>query len=167
MKLLVVTLLRILALSFLLSGCASDYSVTVTNGSVKLDKKFWKQMPNEEAFAQNFEAREKRSGEDFNQVLTVFKSPIRDDQKLGFGIDSNTWVEFMMIHPPSVTLQIRRAHEGYWVMSRQTLAYRPMSGVHSEAYRPFLSAEESRALSLIYSDEVARVRSILDTLVAH
>lgn len=121
-------------------------------------------MANEEAFAENFEAREKRSREEFNQVLTVFKSPIREDQKLGFSADPRTWVEFMVIHPPSVTLQIRVAHQGHWVMSRQTLSSR--SGVNSQEYHPFLSVEESRALSSIYSEDVARTRSILDALVA-
>ena len=167
MKRFLFAAISLLAGFVLLAGCGSDYSVAVTNGSVRLDKKFWKPMANEEAFAKNFEAREKRFGEEFNQVLTVFKHPIRDDQKLGFAIDSKTWVEFMVIHPPSVTLQIRVAHEGYWVMSRQTLVYRAMSGVGSEAYRPFLSAEELRALSLTYSDEVEQTRSILDALVAH
>ena len=103
-------LLTGLALS---SGCGSGYIVDVSNGTVSVDAKFWKPMENPEAFADNFEAREKRPSEVYNQVLTVFKSPIRDDQKLGLALSPGTWCEFMSLHPPAVTLRVRVAHTGH------------------------------------------------------
>ena len=124
-------------------------------------------MANPEAFADNFEAREKRFGEEFNQELTVFKSSIREDQKVGLELVPGTWVEFMIVHPPAITLEVRVAHREYWVLSRQTLtSTADNSSSGAKTYRPFLSAEESRKLLSVYSDQVARTRSILDALIA-
>jgi hypothetical protein len=60
----------------LLSACASDNHVAVSNGTVTVDGKFWRPMENPEGFAENVEAREKRPGEVYRQVLTIFKAPI-------------------------------------------------------------------------------------------
>lgn len=148
------------------SGCTADYRVDVANGSVAVSREFWKRMKNPEAFAVNFEARDERSGEKYKQVLTVFKAPIRDDQRAGLELFPGTWVEFMVIHPPAITLEVRVAHTRHWVLSRQTLEKRAAARVNSEAYRPFLSTEDSRTLLSVYSDEVARTRSVLNALVA-
>jgi hypothetical protein len=146
-------------------GCSSDYRVDVANGAVEVDRSFWSAMEDPEAFASNFEARAKRQGEEHNQVLTIFKSPIRDDQRVGIELAPGTWAEFMSVNPPAVTLQLRVAHAGHWVMSRQTFAKRGAPRTTPDAPQLNHSQEEAWLLS-VYSDEVARTRSVLDALVA-
>lgn len=145
-------------------GCISSYRVNVANGSVELDRSFWSAMDNPEPFADNFEAREKRMGEQFNQVVTVFKSPIREEQKSGLELSPNTWANVLDVHSPAVTIDLRVAHAGHWVLSRQTFARRSglplgLGGAGSD------KRDQARLLSA-YSDEVERTRSVLEALVA-
>ena len=160
------TIALIVGSLLIISGCFADYRVAVADGVVTVDRAFWKPMPNPEAFADNFEARETRHGDEYGQVLTVFKSAMRADQKSGIEVSSSTWVEFMVVHPPAITIQVRVSHAGHWVMSRQTMSRRSALNAGSQPNSSLLSPEDLRALLVEYSDEIARTRSILEALVA-
>jgi len=123
-------------------------------------------MANPEAFAENFEAKETRIAEEFPQVITVFKAPMRADQRSGVELGSGTFVEFMVVHPGAFTAQVRVDHGGYWVLSRQT--FRPSSDAtdSNPKLNPFPSEQEQRALLAQFGAEVDRTRSVLGALIA-
>jgi hypothetical protein len=150
----------------IVAGCSGDYRVAVAGGTVTVDRALWKPLANPDGFADNFEARERRLGEEYSQVLTVFKAAMRNDQKAGIEVSPGTWVEFMFIYPPAVTFQVRVSHGGHWVMSRQTMSRRSATNAVPPSYIPFLPPDHPRALLGEYSAEIARTRSILDALVA-
>lgn len=146
------------------SACGGDYSVPIASGSVAVASEFWRSMQNPEPFAENFEARVKRPNEEFFQILTVYKAPMRDDQRGDVAFAPSVWVDAMVVHPPAVTLQVRVAHPGHWVLSRQTFSARP--GVDPSALGPFLKPDQARALIAIYEDEIRRTQSTLEAMVA-
>ena len=121
-------------------------------------------MQNPEPFADNFEARSKRSNEEFEQSLTVYKAPIREDQRGDVAIGDRVYADVMVVHPPAVTIQVRVTHASHWVLSRQTFGPRP--GVDPTILGPVLSAAQARALLSVYQDEVRRTQSILEALTA-
>ncbi len=146
------------------ASCVRDYSVAVSDGTVSVARAFWRPIENPEPFAENFEARAKRVNEEFAQVLTVFKAPMREDQRGDAPLPGAAWVDAMIVHPPGVTIQVRVAHRGHWILSRQTFASRP--GVDPTALGPFLEPEQIRLLVGIYSDEISRTRSTLEAMTA-
>lgn len=152
------------ALCVLILACSGDYAVRVSDGTVSVSREFWKPMQNPEPFADNFEARSKQTGEEYEQVLTVYKSPMRADQKGDLELSPTVWIDAMVVHPPAVTIQVRVAHRGHWALSRQTFSARP--GVDAAALGPFLKPEQVRALAAVYEDQILRTRSTLESLSA-
>ena len=56
----------------------------------------------------------------FEQMITVFMNQMTDDRKSGEKITNSEYIEAFVVHPNSVTVQIRVDKGDYWVMSRQT-----------------------------------------------
>jgi len=131
---------------------------------VSVSRQFWRSINNPEPFADNFEAREKRRNEEFAQMLTVFKAPMRTDQRGDVALARRVWVDAMVVHPPAVTIQVRVGHSSHWVLSRQTFA--PRAGVDPSALGPFIRPEQAQAIIATYRDEIDRTRNVLEALVA-
>lgn len=145
-------------------ACGGDYAVRVTDGTVRVSRDFWRTMQNPEPFADNFEARSKRPGEEFFQQLTIYKSPMRDEEQGELELSPRVSIDVFVVHPPNVTVQVRVGHRGHWALSRQTFA--PRTGITPANLGRFLDTELAQSLARIYEDEIRRTQSILEALTA-
>lgn len=154
----------ILMLVATVAGCdrTSTYDVSVGDTAVRLSAQDWKPMDNPEPYAENFEAQILRSGHAFPQVLTIFKLPMSEDRRIGIQISSIEFVEFFVVQPGKLTIQIRVDRGKYWVLSRETFDANKAVSVNVNDYRPVLSEEENRILWNVYQNEVDATRTLIN-----
>lgn len=110
---------------FYFSKTATDtnYLIEVGNKEIAVSKDQWKFVDNssESAYSKNYSAINKKDGEMFEQMITVFLNEMTDDRKSGEKISNSEYIEAFVLHPNSITVQIRVDKGDYWVLSRQTL----------------------------------------------
>ena len=99
-----------------------NYIIKVGNKNIIVSSDKWKFVDNsdESAYSKNYSAINKKDGEEFEQMITVFLNKMTDDRKSGEKITNSEYIEAFVLHPNSVTVQIRVDKGGYWVLSRQT-----------------------------------------------
>lgn len=146
------------------------FVVKVPGGVIRIPASDWKPMENEEAFVVNFEAKAKREGEAYPQVITVFKIPMSDPDRKGIETGRpSEYVEFFVVHPGKVTFTLRIDRGQYWLLSRQTFdGSSPEVPAHVapdvQEYQPFLSKEQNRFFLVSFDLEVKRTRFTLQQL---
>jgi hypothetical protein len=91
-------------------------------GTIVFKKEKWNEIGRSSEFSNNFERREKRYYEKFNQVVTVFKTPMSEGRNSGKLIFKDVRQEIFKFHENSLTCIIRFNKGNYWIMSRQTFA---------------------------------------------
>lgn len=132
--------------------------INVPGKSITLSAADWKPMESPQPFAVNVEARRQMSGEAFPQVVTVFKLAMSESDKVGLKITSTEYVEFFVVHPGKLTLQIRLDKGDYWLLSRQTLEPPQSLGSTVQQYRPFLQEVENQSALQLLDAEVKKTR---------
>lgn len=100
----------------------SNYIIRVgdKNIVVSLDKWKFVDNPNENNYSKNYSALNKKDGEKFEQMVTVFLNRMTDDRKTGKKITNTEYIEAFVVYPYSITVQIRVDKGDYWILSRQT-----------------------------------------------
>ena len=99
-----------------------DYLIDVGNREIAVNQEEWEFVNNSSGstYSKNYSAINKKDGEKFEQMITVFLNTMTDDRKSGEKITNSEYIEAFVVHPNSVTVQIRVDKGDYWVMSRQT-----------------------------------------------
>lgn len=79
-------------------------------------------MTNESAYARNYERRQLREAERFNQVVTIFDLPMTADRRSGAEIAPGEFVEIFKVGTEvnSAVVQVRIDEGDHWLLSRQT-----------------------------------------------
>ncbi len=121
------------------------------------DRSAWTPLENNSSYARNYQRRELRSSERFNQVVTVFETPMTDDRRIGVEVSPGEYLEVFKISHDSVIVQIRRDHERYWLLSRQTFA---LSG-RLAAQNPDAGSDVFQVFRFEFQDEIDETRHLL------
>ena len=112
-------------------------------------------MQNEENYAKNFESRHVTKDEMFPQVVTVFLIVMSPDRRIGTRISDSEHLQFFTVSPGSVTVQVRREKQEYWILSRQTFALNGTSIEHN------YSEADITQLRHRFQNEIDRTRLLL------
>jgi hypothetical protein len=115
----------------------------------------WVAMQNEENYAKNFESRHVTKDEMFPQVVTVFLTVMSPDRRIGTRISDSEHLQFFTGSPGSVTVQVRREKQEYWILSRQTFALNGTSIEHN------YSEADITQLRHRFQNEIDRTRLLL------
>lgn len=138
----------------------NQYSVETSGKSVVVSDQKWKKVDDSETYARNFEAREKTDKETYPQVITVFLNSMSADRMSGKKISENEWLEMFVVHPQTVTVQIRRNKGDYWVLSRQTFSVSEPQLINANPE----SSEQNFALyQIFFQNEIDTTRHVLDS----
>jgi hypothetical protein len=96
------------------------YLVVVPGGALRVPAKDWAPMENKYAWAENFEARRKDPRQVFSRVVTVYKLPMTDSDRLGAVQISPTEHLELYVTDPGILTATVRVHKGaYWLLSRE------------------------------------------------
>lgn len=163
-KNLVMGVLVVIALAvgiFYLADKKSDkYTIKMSGKSVVISDEKWKKSNDPETYAKNFEAREMLGGEAFPQVITVYLNTMTIDRMSGKKISGNEWLEMFVVHPQTVTVQIRRNKGSYWILSRQTFSVSESQLINANPE----SSEQNFALyQNSFQNEIDTTRHVLDS----
>ena len=162
------------------------HTIELPGKTLRLPADEWAPLRNPGPFVVNFSAREKADYEWFPPVVTVFKSPMQSDDRLGVEVAEGEYVEFFVSDPritdplivesvrragglmtEGLTMRVRLDRGGYWIQSRVrfdvskaadcALAEGFAEGL-AEPYRPFLSEDVNRTLIASCESLVKRTR---------
>ena len=111
------------------------------------DPAIWLSMKNETSFARNFERRQLRDNERFQQVVTVFDSPMTAERRSGREIATGEYLEIFRVGDTnSAVVQIRVDRGSHWLLSRQTFWLRELAdrdpGANDQVFSLFQHALE-------------------------
>lgn len=138
----------------------NQYSVKTSGKSIVVSDQKWKKVDDSETYARNFEAREKAGKEVYPQIITVFLNSMSADRMSGKKISENEWLEMFVVHPQTVTVQIRRDKGDYWVLSRQTFSVSEPQLINANPE----SSEQNFALyQTFFQNEIDTTRHVLDS----
>lgn len=137
-----------------------NYTIKMSGKSVVISDEKWEKSDDPETYAKNFEAREMLGREAFPQVITVYLNTMTADRMSGKKTSENEWLEMFVVHPQTVTVQIRRNKGDYWVLSRQTFSVSEPQLINANPE----SSEQNFALyQSSFQNEIDTTRHILDS----
>ena len=138
------------------------HTIELPGKTLRLPADEWAPMRHSEPFAVNFSAREKADYEWFPRVVTVLKSPMQSDDRLGVEVAKGEYVEFFVsdlritdllivesvrssggLVTEGLTMRVRLDRDGYWIQSRvyvrcqQDCGLRPRRGLRRGLNRVF------------------------------
>jgi len=138
----------------------NQYLIKTSGKSIVVSDQKWKKVDDSETYARNFEARDNVGKEAYPQVITVFLNSMSADRMSGKKISENEWLEMFVVHPQTVTVQIRRNKGDYWVLSRQTFSVSEPQLINTNPE----SSEQNFALyQTFFQNEIDTTRHILDS----
>ena len=125
---------KILLISFLLvisfiagvlylnNNVDKDYSITINDNNIIISQNEWRfiESSNPSLYSKNYSAKNKRDGHMFEQTITVFMQNMTSDRKKGEKISNSEYIQAFVVHPNSITVQIRIDKGDYWLLSRET-----------------------------------------------
>lgn len=151
------------AREFLCSSGASVVCARSNSASVEPpapDPSAWVLMENDSSYASNYQRRERRPTERFNQVVTVYDMRMTDDRRVGLEIASGEYLVMFKLSHDSVVVQIRQDHGIYWLLSRQTFSLpRQLTALNPES-----GAGEFQVFRLEFQDQIDETRHFLSQL---
>ncbi len=163
--------------SALKSGSASASAETVggtpitcdvPGKKIQLSREDWIPMTNQEAYAKNFEARQKSEGEVFPKVVTVFLLEMSSDRlaDLGVKISKTEWVRIFHFYPETITVEVSREKGGYWLQSHQVFQLKPIvpQKLETEPRFHLCEGDDFKIKLRMYQREVDRTRFLLDQI---
>jgi len=143
-------------------GVSSDHVVEVAGRKIWLSAARWKSMTNEVEWAVNFEEAGKGSKHEFGRVVTIYKLPMSDGRRLGVRISRQEYLELFVVHPGTVTAQIRIDKGPYWVLSRETFRTPSLVGVDTNRWHS-LSQQEFELARSEFQAEIDSTRYLLQS----
>jgi hypothetical protein len=102
-------------------------------------------MPNEFAFARNFEALVNKSPRQY-QIVTVFLNQMTVDQRSGREIAPSEYLEIFLSNPNELSVLLRRDYGSYWLLSREMFRGIQVGGIDLSSNKPLSAIEEERIL---------------------
>lgn len=83
----------------------------------------WEPMQNEASYARNYSRAIKQTHELFQQVVTIYETPMASDRRKGKEVASGEYVEIFKVgEPTDVVIHIRIDKGRYWILSRQRVS---------------------------------------------
>lgn len=163
-KNLVIGVLVVIVLAlgiFYITGKKSDdYTIKMSGKNVVISEEKWKKVDDPETYAKNFEARKTLERETFTQIITVYLNKMTSDRMSGKKISENEWLEMFVVHPQTVTVQIRRDKGDYWVLSRQTFSISEPQLIN---INPESSEQNFSLYQNFFQNEIDTTRHVLDS----
>lgn len=138
----------------------ANYSIDTGVQTIEVSEEKWKKIEDSDSYAKNFEARNKTSKEEFSQIITVFLNTMTSDRMIGEKITNNEYLQMFIVHPDTVTVQIRNNKTQYWVLSRQTFS---TSDLGLENINPEESKENFNLYRVAFQNEIDSTRFVLDS----
>jgi len=136
------------------------YLIDVGGQTTEVSEEKWKKIEDSDSYAKNFEARNKTSKEEFSQIITVFLNTMTSDRMIGEKITDNEYLQMFIVHPDTVTVQIRSNKIQYWVLSRQTFS---IANLGLENINPEESETNFNLYRVAFQNEIDNTRFILDS----
>ncbi|HLD60716.1 MAG TPA: hypothetical protein VJA27_01105 [Patescibacteria group bacterium] len=138
----------------------NQYLVKTSSKSIIVSDQKYKKVDDSETYARNFEAKEKIGKEAYPQVITVFLNTMSADRMSGKKISENEWLEMFVVHPQTVTVQIRRNKGDYWILSRQTFSVSEPQLINTN---PESSEQNFTLYQNFFQNEIDTTRHVLDS----
>lgn len=139
---------------------SSDYTVKTSGKDIVISDQKWSKSEDPETYARNFEAREKTGKEAYPQIVTVYLNTMTSDRMSGVKISDNEYLEMFVVHPQTVTIQIRKNKGTYWVLSRQTFSVSEPQLIN---INPESSEQNFSLYQNFFQNEIDTTRHILDS----
>ena len=163
-KNLVIGILVVVVLPFgifyLVGKKSDDYTIKMSSKSVIVSENKWQKSDDSKNYAKSFEAREMVWRETFPQVITVYLNAMTTDRMSGKKISENEWLEMFVVHPQTITTQIRENKGTYWVLSRQTFSVSEPQLVN---INPESSEQNFSLYQSSFQNEIDSTRHVLDS----
>lgn len=155
---IVITTLVISGLVLYKNDGDADFTIQTSGKNIIISNQKWLKSENSENYAKNFEAKEKTDKEAFPQMVTIYLNTMTSDRMLGTKISDNEYLEIFVVHPQTVTIQIRRNNGNYWLLSRQTFFVNESSLTN---INPELSEQNLSMYRSFFQNEIDKTRYVL------
>ena len=130
---------------------------------IELSPNDWEKVDDPTNLARNYSEKTLSSAHQFNRMVTVYLSPMSDDQRIGQEYSATEYVEIFIDVPGFVTVQIRIDKGQYWVLSRETFKPKKFPLVDLSSSKLLLSESEKNLLLLTYQLEIDETRLLLNS----
>jgi hypothetical protein len=130
---------------------------------IELSPNDWEKVDDPTNLARNYSEKTLSSAHQFNRMVTVYLSPMSDDQRIGQEYSATEYVEIFIDVPGFVTVQTRIDKGQYWVLSRETFKPKKFPLVDLSSSKLLLSESEKNLLLLTYQLEIDETRLLLNS----
>ena len=130
---------------------------------IELSPNDWEKVDDPTNLARNYSEKTLSPAHQFNRMVTVYLSPILDDQRIGQKYSATEYVEIFIGVPGFVTVQTRIDKGQYWVLSRETFKPKKFPLVDLSSSKLLLSESEKNLLLLTYQLEIDETRLLLNS----
>ena len=130
---------------------------------IELSPNDWEKVDDPTNLARNYSEKTLSSAHQFNRMVTVYLSPMSDDQRIGQEYSATEYVEIFIGVPGFVTVQTRIDKGQYWVLSRETFKPKKFPLVDLSSSKLLLSESEKNLLLLTYQLEIDETRLLLNS----
>jgi len=113
--------------------------------------------------ARNYSEKTLSPAHQLNRMVTVYLSPMSDDQRIGQEYSATEYVEIFIGVPGFVTVQTRIDKGQYWVLSREIFKPKKFPLVDLSSSKLLLSESEKNLLLLTYQLEIDETRLLLNS----
>jgi hypothetical protein len=137
-----------------------EYRVATPSGFVRIPKADWKAVPSAHALGESFEQRRPSTHQGLPRLVTVFKTHMTEDVRIGRSISPTEYLEMEVDASGRLIVQIRVDKGRYWLLSRETLLTPGGPFVDTAVVRA-LTVEESAAAREMFASEIEQTRFLL------
>ena len=130
---------------------------------IELSPNDWEKVDDPTNLARNYSEKTLSPAHQLNRMVTVYLSPMSDDQRIGQEYSATEYVEIFIDVPGFVTVQIRIDKGQYWVLSRETFKPKKFPLVDLSSSKLPLSESEKNLLLLTYQLEIDETRLLLNS----
>ncbi|MDE0790342.1 MAG: CsiV family protein [Woeseiaceae bacterium] len=142
---------------------AEELTLQAPGKTIELSPNDWEKVDDPTNLARNYSEKTLSLVHQFNRMVTVYLSPMSNDQRIGQEYSSTEYVEIFISIPGFVTVQTRTDKGRYWVLSRETFKPKEFSPVNLSSSKLFLSESEKNLLLLTYQLEIDGTRLLLNS----
>ena len=142
---------------------AEELTLQAPGKTIELSPNDWEKVDDPTNLARNYSEKTLSPVHQFNRMVTVYLSPMSNDQRIGQEYSATEYVEIFIGVPGFVTVQTRTDKGRYWVLSRETFKPKEFSPVNLSSSKLFLSESEKNLLLLTYQLEIDGTRLLLNS----
>ena len=142
---------------------AEELTLQAPGKTIELSPNDWEKVDDPTNLARNYSEKTLSLVHQFNRMVTVYLSPMSNDQRIGQEYSATEYVEIFISIPGFVTVQTRTDKGRYWVLSRETFKPKELSPVNLSSSKLFLSESEKNLLLLTYQLEIDGTRLLLNS----